>query len=403
MEPVSLKSDIGRAVARWVTSERKQVLARSLHAARRRTLRRAAVVHYFHQFDDPYSQLAAAHLQAFGQRYQIEIRSHAVPPPGAAAAPQLEALASWSHRDADRWAMHYGLPMPRITSSPTGLGADPTALASGMILRDKLGHYQGAMFYFEGEWYWGLDRLHFLEARLAEAGLAIDAQGPAFPPPSLQLQSVGTSERAPVLEFFCSLRSPYTWLATPRVRELTRHYGATLQLKFVLPMVMRGLPVPLDKRLYILRDTKREATRLGLPFGDVADPVGPPTERGLAVLHHAIQHGCGPEFLESFLRGVFAEGIDAGTQRGLLRIAARAGLGAREVDQALHDPSWRTLAEQHRTELFASGLWGVPSFRVNGLPSLWGQDRLWMVEADLLAARAERLPGNPNAMDGGDQ
>lgn len=54
--------------------------------------------------------------------------------------------------------------------------------------------------------------------------------------------------------------------------------------------------------LSILRDTKREAERLGLPLGMVADPVGMPTERGLAVLHYAIEQGKGAEFLESFLR-----------------------------------------------------------------------------------------------------
>ncbi len=92
-------------------------------------------------------------------------------------------------------------------------------------------------------------------------------------------------------------------------------------------MVMRGLPVPREKRLYILRDTKREAERLGMPFGRIADPVGVPTERGLAVLHHAMAADKGPEFLWSFLRGVWAEGIDAGSDSGLRTIAARAGLG----------------------------------------------------------------------------
>lgn len=44
-------------------------------------------------------------------------------------------------------------------------------------------------------------------------------------------------------------------------------------------MIMRGLPVPRAKRLYIVRNTKREAEALGLPFGPIADPVGGPTAR----------------------------------------------------------------------------------------------------------------------------
>jgi 2-hydroxychromene-2-carboxylate isomerase len=54
------------------------------------------------------------------------------------------------------------------------------------------------------------------------------------------------------------------------------------------------------------------------------------------------------------------------------------------VNAALADETWRALAEQHRKELVSTGLWGVPSFRVSGLPAYWGQDRLWCLEDDLI-------------------
>jgi hypothetical protein len=38
------------------------------------------------------------------------------------------------------------------------------------------------MFYFDGEWYWGVDRLHHLEARLRDEGLAKDAAAPLIAP-----------------------------------------------------------------------------------------------------------------------------------------------------------------------------------------------------------------------------
>jgi 2-hydroxychromene-2-carboxylate isomerase len=104
-----------------------------------------------------------------------------------------------------------------------------------------------------------------------------------------------------------------------RVQKLAARNNATVRLRFVLPMVMRGLPVPRAKQIYILRDAKREAERLGMPFGRVVDPVGRGVERGLAVLHHAIAAGRGAEFVESFLRGAFAEGIDATPMPGCRR------------------------------------------------------------------------------------
>ena len=196
------------------------------------------------------------------------------------------------------------------------------------------------------------------------------------------------SGRKPVaqLHYFCSFRSPYTYIALPRVRELAEHYGAQLQVRFVLPMVMRGLAVPLEKRMYIVADVAREAQRVGMRYGYLVDPVGKPVERGYAVLHQAMKAGLGLPFAQSFLQGVWADGLDAGTDSGLYAIAARAGLDKAFVDAALPDDSWRAVAATNRLELLEMNLWGVPSFRVNDRPGYWGQDRLWMVEQDLMAA-----------------
>ena len=80
-----------------------------------------------------------------------------------------------------------------------------------------------------------------------------------------------------------------------------------------------------------------------------------------------------------------AEGVDAGSDRGLARIATRVGLGAADIQAALDDDGWRAIAEANRIEMLSQGLWGVPSFRVEGCAAVWGQDRLWMVEDDLIA------------------
>jgi 2-hydroxychromene-2-carboxylate isomerase len=274
-------------------------------------------------------------------------------------------------------------------------------IQAGATRRRKLGHYLGATLYFEGEWYWGIDRLAHLEQRLRSAGLAHHVAAPLIAPaPEVECRHRPTNGHRPELHFFCSLRSPYTYLAVPRLIELARCYAARLRIRFVLPMVMRGLPVPREKRLYILRDTKREAERLGMPFGRIADPVGVPTERGLAVLHHAMAADKGPEFLWSFLRGVWAEGLDAGSDSGLRTIAVRAGLDETAVSTALRDHTWREVANRNREEMLALGLWGVPSFRVDDQPARWGQDRLWAVERDLIAAtKAARLDGSTPTMD----
>ena len=385
----ALQSAIGRNITSLITSPALRTVARKRHALLRKLRGARAQVHYFHQPDDPYSHLAAMQLDALSKRYRIDLITHLVPAPDAAAAPDQERLRAWSARDAKRLAAHYGLAVPDFSQPFTSLhNGSASALEQGRTLRAKWGHYLGATFYFEGEWYWGIDRLHYLEQRLAEAGLGAPAS-PLMPVPQLQLVSApqnAATTNPPVIHFYCSLRSPYTYLAATQVQRLAAHYGATLQIRFVLPMVMRGLPVPLAKRLYIIRDTKREAERLDMPFGSIVDPVGAPTERGLALLHKAIQMGRGIEMAQSFLRGVFAEGVDAGSDAGLLALAERAGLSRDDMRAALADESWRAVAEENRADMLARGLWGVPSFRVNDMPAVWGQDRIWMVEQDILQA-----------------
>jgi 2-hydroxychromene-2-carboxylate isomerase len=166
----------------------------------------------------------------------------------------------------------------------------------------------------------------------------------------------------------------------------------------VLPMVMRGLPVPARKRSYIMADAAREARRSGVPFGRICDPVGRPVERGYALLPWAREQGRGFEYCEAFMRATWSMGIDAGTSSGLARIVAAAGLDWRLARPLTGDTRWREEAEMNRRELLSLGLWGVPSFRF-GDTSAWGQDRLWVIEDAIRAERVKDSQGDRHAGD----
>ena len=283
-----------------------------------------------------------------------------------------------------------------------------SALLAGAKRRHELGHYLGATCWYGGEWTWGIDRLGYLEERLHALGASregtpeysaparerspelIYAQ-PRSPQPRVDGDSQAPARaesQAPDLHFFLSFRSPYTYIVTSSVIELARVTGAELRLRFVLPMVMRGLPIQKSKRSYILRDAHREAERLGVPFAPIADPVGRPVERGYSLLPWAIEQGRGPAYCQSFMTHVWSRGVDAGRNRGLQRIVEDAGLDWREARRHIDDPAWKSTAEANRQELLDLGLWGVPSFRVGDL-AVWGQDRLWRVEQALRASRSE--------------
>jgi 2-hydroxychromene-2-carboxylate isomerase len=420
---MAIRLVVSRVVSRVLTSRTVRDLARA-----RRRRRGTPLIDYFHQVDDPYSHLAVQLLGPLSRRYGVTVRPWLVPPPDDAAAPERTRLAAYALRDAQRAAAEYGLHFPSDARPPepaavravaatlseilaepdfakramvagaalwTGgrtagaAGDGATALALGGAERERLGHYLGAMLNFEGEWCWGADRLNHLEERLAGLGRDTESGASRLAPYSdLILGPVPdrAGGAAPVVELWFSFRSPYSWIAFPRVRRLAQHYGAELRLRYILPMVMRGLPVPRIKARYIMRDTKREADRAGLPFGTIVDPVGPGAERALAVVHAAVPLGLGEAFAEGALRAAWAEGVDLASDEGLVGVASAAGLTRAQVEAALADESWRATAEANREALFEAGLWGAPSFRVNGGAAWWGQDRLWALEQDLLAA-----------------
>jgi 2-hydroxychromene-2-carboxylate isomerase len=354
-----------------LTSQRVRSAARFFHASKRRLLGRKRVLHVFLEAGEPYSQVLQQCLPSLVARYDVTCIEHAVGPPAKEAASQPDLLAQYAATDAIALAAAYGLQPPAdpgVDDVPDPM-PDQAQIARGEALRARLGHYSSAMIWFEGEWYWGVDRLHHLEARLAKPG-----QAPLFAP----RPEIGVSRETRQLDVFISFRSPYSYLAVMRIFDLAEQWQVQLNIRPVLPMVMRGLPVPKAKRFYIVRDCKREAERFGLPFGKICDPLGLGVERGLSLIPLARKEGVMREYVQGFLSAVFAEGVDAATDAGMRLIGERAGLNWASMQPAMKADDWRAEMEQNRQALFAHGLWGVPSIAC-GEQATFGQDRLWQV------------------------
>lgn len=416
---MSFKTWITSNIAARITSEAEQTRRRTRAERRRAAAGRPHRIDYFHQTDDPYSHLSAQLLPLLLKRYEVELVCHIVSAPPDWAAPERDRLTGHSRIDAARLAVRSGLRFADLGRQPSAdriskarmalaraletktfvaaaadigdalwseggslpAGSDATAeLAKGDELRQQLGHYLGGVFHYAGEWHWGVDRLHYLEERLAALGARRDdaPQTLLYPQPiSPRPDAIESSGGA--LDFFLSFRSPYTYIAAERTKALADAYGATVNLRFVLPMVMRGLPVPPAKRNYITLDAAREARRAGVAFGRIADPVGAPVERGYSLLPWAISQGRGFEYALSFMRAVWSQGVDAGSDAGLRRIVDSANLDWAAARSIVGNDGWRVQAEANRRELLELGLWGVPCFRYGDVAT-WGQDRLWVIE-----------------------
>lgn len=187
------------------------------------------------------------------------------------------------------------------------------------------------------------------------------------------------------LEYFFSFRSPYSYISGPRAFDLARRYNIELVWRGVRPMAMRGQPLPRSKQFYILRDTAREADRLGIPFGKIHDPLGEGVWRCLTIAEHAKAQGRLEEFVLAASRASWAEGIDVNLDEPLRKICEGAGLHWNDCAAAIANAEFRQRVEDNTARLSQLGQWGVPTFLFRG-EAFWGQDRIQDLEAVLTAA-----------------
>ena len=379
---------------------------------------------FYYQVDDPYSHLLAQALPTLAELDVVDLELVVIPPGEQEVDPEPELRRAYAARDARELAHYFTLEFPDGPVHPSdaaiargvaimlvdrpvleqlraaqavgaalwagddgqlataeatwGASSEPPGdrLAANYASLRKRGHYQGGMIHLGGKWFWGIDRLNYLERHLgAKAPLVTRRPDRSRPVP----EQLPTDEAGNViLEMFFSFRSPYSYLALERVSELTEQFPVALRIRPVLPMVMRGMDVPLTKRMYIVRDAKREADRLGIPFGRICDPVGRGVERCIAVFEYADEQGCGAEFAQAAARGIWSEARDVNDDKDLRVIVESVGLDWAAACARIESDGWKQLAEKNRVDLFEMGLWGVPSFRL-GDYTAWGQDRLWII------------------------
>ena len=244
-------------------------------------------------------------------------------------------------------------------------------------------HYLSGNIYYEGEWYWGLERLQYLERRLNTQGLS-DENRVIYDKLHQHLISYDSKQiiknaQEKTLTLYYSLRSPYSYLGLYRASQLAKHYGIKFEIKPVLPMMMRNLNVPKTKGTYIALDTKRESKLYGLPFGKLADPLGKGVERCYALFEYAKSQGKEERYLLNYARCVWSEGILSETDKGLKHIVKISGLDWQQAKPLLKDDSWREWVDSNLQELYDLELWGVPSFKYEG-ESVFGQDKLSFIE-----------------------
>jgi 2-hydroxychromene-2-carboxylate isomerase len=213
------------------------------------------------------------------------------------------------------------------------------------------------------------------------------------------------------VDVFWSFRSPYSYLVTSKLRELSESWDVDIRMRPVYPLAVRSegfftrqdpLWIP-----YLMRDIRRLAEFNGLPIAwprpdpVVIDPAtlnGAPEQPHLDLLMPlgvmAARTPRSLAFYDEVTRLIWG-GEDMPWNEGdkLAKAIARAGLDMAEL-QAQAAPLAAEIAaeieanqEAHR----AAGHWGVPTMAFEGEP-FFGQDRfdvlVWRLKQHGLRPRA---------------
>ncbi|MEM9086958.1 MAG: DsbA family protein [Pseudomonadota bacterium] len=211
-------------------------------------------------------------------------------------------------------------------------------------------------------------------------------------------------------DLYFSFRSPYSYLAIGRYRELSEQCNVDIALRIVWPIAVRNPDLLFTGNpaapMYILRDSMRAGEFLGIPIQwprpdpiiqnmqtrEIA-PEQPIIRRVCRIGQAAVRRGKGMAFADEVSRIIFSGEVDGWNEGDhLARAADRAGLDLAELDaEAMSDADGLDAEiEANQDALEAAGHWGVPTLVFEGEP-FFGQDRFdmakWRMEQKGLTKR----------------
>jgi 2-hydroxychromene-2-carboxylate isomerase len=197
------------------------------------------------------------------------------------------------------------------------------------------------------------------------------------------------------IDVFWSFRSPYSYLATPRLVEMRRDYDLEIRARPVYPLAVRSgeffsqvNPLWIS---YLIGDTIRLGQMLNIPYRwprpdpvvvDIATRAATPNQ---PYIHRLTRLGCaaaetgdGLAFLNEVSRTIWSGAIDNWHEGDHLKnAAARAGFDLADLDRRIEtDPGkYEAIIQQNQQDHKAAGHWGVPTMVFDGEP-FFGQDRI---------------------------
>lgn len=186
-------------------------------------------------------------------------------------------------------------------------------------------------------------------------------------------------------EFFYDFTSPYSYLASTRVPDLSARTGAEARWRpFLLGGVLKavGSSAPIEnpaKARYMLADLERWSRRLGVTLRWPATfPV--PTILALRCALAADRQGKVVSFSQAAFRAVWVDGRDLALPETVAALGDEVGLDGKALVASA--PDHKAALIQQTQEAIDRGAFGAPTFFVGGEMFL-GNDRMDFLEEAL--------------------
>jgi len=213
-----------------------------------------------------------------------------------------------------------------------------------------------------------------LETRLAEVLSA---------PPDLPL----------AVPVYFDYQSQNSWLAVPVCERLSAMYEVAFSWRAFQQRPdwkpFAATPAPKEAMARRWDESRAVAKALGVPLAKTRSPHRFNTRHLHMCTEYARLRGKETAFIKTFLEAMHGRHEDVSDLLYAERLAEGVGLNTADMDEAVESGVFEDLIDQHRADAAKAGVFGVPTFVVDG-QLIWGRQTMDEVEEAIRQAGVPR-------------
>jgi len=195
------------------------------------------------------------------------------------------------------------------------------------------------------------------------------------------------------IEFLFDFASPNSYIALAKLKEMSRRSAGNLEIIFS-PILLGGIfkltsdaPVPVGSHEFNYMDNnlKRLSTLLGIGFHFSRDRFPVNSLRALRGFYFADNFGKAQEYVDGVFRACWAENEDISEISVLHGLVRALDLDPQKFDSFIERAETKTKLREDTQKAYDRGVFGAPTFFIDG-QMYWGTPEvLWFLEATVLA------------------